>query len=365
MLHVPLAKPLFTPTMREAAVAALENEKFVLGESVFKFEEEFARAHGAKHAVAVASGTLALELTLEALGLSGKTTLTTPQSFIATANAVLRAGGTPRFADIGPDGNLDPAKAAARSDGAAALLPVHLYGTPFDAEGFRAIAEARAIPLIEDACQAHGARTHGRSVGSLGRAAVFSFYPSKNMTVGGDGGMVTTQDEALAALVRKSADCGRVTKYEHDVLGTTARLNTVNAAIGRVQLRELPAWNAERRRVAQRYSKGLEGVGDLELPLVANGTEPVHHMFVVRTHHREGLSQHLRGNGVETGIHYPIPIHLQPLYRARFGFREGDFPVAEAWSRMALSLPMFPTLPDSTVDAIVDLVRAFFAKVSA
>lgn len=358
MQTVPLARPKFTPEMRDAAVAALENEKFVLGESVLRFEEEFARAHGARHAVAVASGTLALELTLDALGLAGRTVLTTPMSFIATANAVLRTGGTPRFSDIAEDGNLDPARA--RADGVAALLPVHLYGRPFDADAFRALADERGIPLVEDACQAHGATHRGRPVGALGTAAVFSFYPSKNMTVGGDGGMVTTNDEALARRVRKAADCGRISKYEHDELGTTARLNTVNAAIGRVQLRHLPRWNEERRRVAARYAKRLAGLGDLRLPHSSAGD--VHHMYVVRTAHRDDLATFLRQHGVETGIHYPIPIHLQPLYRARLGYRPGDYPVAEAWSREVLSLPMFPDLTDAEVDAVAGLVSDFFAK---
>ena len=230
--------------MSDVAIEALQNEKFVMGESVFKFEEEFAKFCGVKRAVSTSSGTFALQLSLQALGISSNDQVwITPMSFIATANSAYLAGATPLFADINPKTfTLDPLKAKERlSDKVKAILPVHLYGYPADMDSILELAENRVV--VEDCCQAHGAKYRNKRVGSLGAVGCFSFYSAKNMTVGGDGGMAVTNDEQLANRIAKLRDCGRISHYEHDMIGLTARLNTVNAAIGRVQLRRLEGWN--------------------------------------------------------------------------------------------------------------------------
>src|SRR5436305_1211041 len=254
---IPLATPIIDAEMKEAALAALENEKLVMGESVHKFEEEFARFCGTKYAVSTASGTTALSITLQALGIShGTEVVTTPFSFIATANAVLHAGAEPVFADVEDSGiNLSPGKARARvGPKTRAIIPVHLYGHPSAMDEFLKISLETGLKLVEDACQAHGAEFGSKRVGSIGEAGCFSFYPAKNMTVGGDGGMITTNNAELAEAAGSIRDCGRDknSKYYMGRIGYTSRLNSINAAIGRVQLRRLHGWNVAKRLVESR-----------------------------------------------------------------------------------------------------------------
>ena len=268
-MKIPLGKPVFDEEMEKAALDALRNERFVLGESVHKFEEEFAKYCGTDYAVSTSSGTDALKIAMLAAGINpGQAVVTSPASFIASANAIIHAQGVPIFSDINPEtNNIDPVKlekiVTAKTK---AVIPVHLYGYPADMDSINDLAEKRDLVVIEDACQAHGASYHGKRTGSLGLIGCFSFYPSKNMTVGGDGGMITTNDEKIAAAAAKLRDCGRKSQYVHDVVGFTSRLNSVNAAIGRVQLRRLDVWNDSRRKAAKMYDSSLEGVGDLVLP---------------------------------------------------------------------------------------------------
>lgn len=349
--------------MIEAASDALRNERMVLGESVFKFEEEFARFIGTKHAVSVSSGTAALQLSLICCGVRGREVVTTPLSFIATANSVVEAGGTPKFADVRvADYNIDPVEAAkAVSGSTAALLPVHFYGRPCDMDPLSDLCEERGIALVEDAAQAHGAIYKGRRVGSIGDVGCFSFYPTKNMTVGGDGGMITTDDGDLAREVSKLRDCGRVSRYVHDKIGFTSRLNSANAAFGRVQLRHLEEWNERRRSVAALYRRRLRDIEGISLPLSEDvDVEPVFHLFVVRCKQRDELVSYLAECGVETGVHYPLPIHLQPVYRELYGYSEGAYPVSESLSKILVSLPIFPALKDEEVSYVCDRIRAFF-----
>src|SRR5438093_3705802 len=269
--RIPIASTIIDAEMREAALSALENEKLVMGESVHKFEEEFARYCGTKYAVSTGSGTAALSITLQALGIShGSEVVTTPFSFIATANAVLHAGAEPVFADVEDSGiNLSPGKARAKiGPKTRALIPVHLYGHAAAMDEFLEITRGTGVKLVEDACQAHGAEFGGKRVGSIGEAGCFSFYPAKNMTVGGDGGMITTDNSELAEAAGSIRDCGRDknSKYYHGRIGFTSRLNTVNAAIGRVQLKRLEAWTQARRWLAERYRKELGNVPDVILP---------------------------------------------------------------------------------------------------
>jgi perosamine synthetase len=363
-----LANPIIDAEMKAAALSALENEMMVMGESVFKFEEEFAQYCGTKYAVSTASGTAALSITLQALNIGhGNEVITTPFSFIATANSIVHAGADPIFADVEESGiNLSPSATRAKiGSKTRALMPVHLYGHPSRVDEFRDLAAEAGLNMIEDACQAHGAEFKGRKLGSIGDAGCFSFYPAKNMTVGGDGGMITTNNEELADAARSIRDCGRDknSKYYHGRIGFTSRLNTVNAAIGRVQLRKLDAWNEARRRLSQQYRKELENVRDIVLPPIDGSMEKaVYHLFVIRTRLRDQVRNRLADNRIEAGIHYPRPIHLQAPYRQMFGYTEGMFPLSESLSSDVLSLPMFPTL---TEDEIVRVCGALKDSLAA
>ena len=355
MARIPLSRPSVTEEMIQAMAQAMRDERLVMGESVFKFEEEFARYIGTDHAVSVSSGTDALILSLLSLNIRVREVITTPMSFIATANAVVHAGGTPVFADVLPDGNIDPAEVRSRRE-TAAVLPVHLYGNPARMDE---IVEAAGpnVKIVEDACQAHGAMYKGKRCGAIGDVGCFSFYTTKNMTVGGDGGMVTTNDERLANDIRKLRDCGRVSRYEHDVFGFTSRLNTANAAFGRVQLRHLDEWNERRRALARRYSERLKDVMDIKLPpLGTRDVVPVFHIYAIRCGDRDALAKQLGDRGVETAVHYPIPIHLQPVYHDAYGFAHGSYPASERMADTVLSLPLFPGLEDKQVDEVCGLI---------
>jgi perosamine synthetase len=354
-------RPVVDEEMLQAALYSLQNEKLVMGESVYKFEEEFARYCGTRYAVSTGSGTAALQIALQSLGIEQRDeVVTTPFSFFATSNAVIHAGAQPRFADVENDGfNLDPAKVEATlTPTTRIIIPVHLYGQPSKMDEFRDLAEDRGISIVEDACQAHGAEYDGKRVGSLGRVGCFSFYTSKNMTVCGDGGMIVTSDEEVADAARSFRDCGRASKYAMSRIGYTSRLNTINAAIGRVQLRKLDGWNKVRRGMANLYRRELSGTEAVELPPNETAKEtPVYHLFVIRSEHRDQLASHLEKNGVEAAIHYPVPIHLQAPYRAGYGYSEGSFPVAEKLAGQVLSLPIHPGITEEQVRTVSRLVR--------
>lgn len=363
-VNIPLAKPIFTKEMEKAAVNALWNEHFVLGESVFKFEEEFARYCGVDYAVSMSSGTDALYIALLALGLSHQDqVVTTPASFVATSNVILHAGAMPKFADIElATYTIDPGKVLRVVNGKTkAVIPVHLYGYPADMDSMNEVSNKKGLYVVEDACQAHGALYRNRKVGSLGDVACFSFYPSKNMTVAGDGGMLVTDDERLASVAAKLRDCGRKSKYVHDMIGYTARLNTVNAAVGRVQLRYLDEWNEKRRRNAETYDRLLSDVPELVLPQEGDEeTRPVYHLYTVRTKKREELKNWLESNGIQCGVNYALPIHLQPVYRELFGFKEGMFPRSEELCETCLSIPMYPELTGREIRRVSGKIQEFF-----
>jgi dTDP-4-amino-4,6-dideoxygalactose transaminase len=363
---IPLMRPVVDEEMLQAAMYSLQNEKLVMGESVFKFEEEFAQYCGTRYGVSTGSGTAALQIALQSVRIGqGDEVLTTPFSFFATSNAVIHAGAEPRFADVENDGfNLDPAKVGATlTPRTCAIIPVHLYGQPSRMDEFRDLAEDKGISIIEDACQAHGAEYDGRRVGSLGDTACFSFYTSKNMTVCGDGGMIVTNDEEVADAARSFRDCGRASKYTMSRIGYTSRLNTVNAAIGRVQLRRLDSWNKIRRGIADLYRRQLEGAPGITLPPAETSKErPVYHLFVVRSTSRDQLAAHLERNGVEAAIHYPVPIHLQTPYRAKYGYSEGSFPIAEKLAGQVISLPIHSSITEEEVRTVSQLVREYTTK---
>lgn len=367
-MDVPLAMPAMTEEMRAEADRVLQEEFFLRGETVDKFERDFAEFVDAEEAVAVSSGTEAIHLSLRAAGVGeGDTVITTPATFIATANCIVRTGANVRFVDVDLETytmDLDHlAEVVAETEDIAAIIPVDLYGYPVDIAAIREIAPD--VTIISDACQAHGAAVRGERVGSIADLTAFSFYPSKNMTVGGDGGMITTNDAELADLARSYADVGRASgdaDYDHVRIGFTARLDTYKAAIGRVQLEHLPDWNARRKTIADRYTNAFGGIDALALP--PNGVDditPAWYFYVVRTDHRDKLKAHLEERGIQTGVHYPTPVHLQPPY-SEMGYSEGDFPASEQWAAEVLSLPVHPHLDDEQVEHVITSVLSFFEE---
>jgi perosamine synthetase len=359
-----LSQPIADREIIDTAVDALQNDRYVLGENVLKFEEEFARYVGTDYAISMSSGTSALTLTWICLGLDpGKEVLTTPFSYQATADSIIYAGGKPRFADISMKNyNLDPHKARkANKKTVQGIQPVHLYGHPADIGELRELCDSKRMWLVEDCCQAHGAKYQGKKVGSLGDAACFSFYPSKNMTVLGDGGITVTNSRKLATKISIVRNGGRISHYRHSMVGVTSRLNSINAAIGRVQLRRLDEWNQKRRELATLYQKYLGGVTQIGLPPEpSHQVEPVYHIYAIRTKRRNQLKAWLEKRGIECGVHYPIPIHLQPAYRKRFGYTRGSFPLTESMSASCLSLPMHPNLSADDVMLVADEIKSFF-----
>lgn len=343
-----------------AMSGVLERTDFVLGEDVKQFETEFARYCEAEHAVGVDNGTAALELALRALGLGpGDEVLVPANSFVATAAAVSFTGATPVFVDVDPATyNIDVGQLERHyGPRTRAVAPVHLYGQPADMDPIMAFAAKNGLLVVEDACQAHGARYKGRRVGSFGHAAAFSFYPGKNLGAYGDGGAVVTDDPRLADEVRVLRNCGQREKYQHIAPAWNHRLDTIQAAVLRVKLRYLDEWNARRAHWAALYDELLAGDG-LVTPARAAYADHVYHLYVVQVGDRNGLQAFLGSNGVATGIHYPVPIHRQPVY-AREGSAKGSYPVAERLANGILSLPMFPELTEGQVRAIAALARAY------
>jgi len=343
----------------DAAVQrVLESCAFILGDEVERFERAFAAYCEAQHAVGVGSGTAALHLALLACGVgAGDEVITTPHTFIATVEAIVRTGATPVFVDINPATyQIDPALIApAITARTKAIVPVHLYGGAADMDRIRAIAAEAQLKVIEDAAQAHGARWRGRRVGTLGDAGCFSFYPGKNLGAYGDGGMVVTNDPAVAARVRLLRDHGRRGKYEHDTLGFGERLDALQAAVLGAKLAHLDDWIARRQRAAARYCALLAGC-PLVLPQDDGGCDSVYHLFVVRVAQRDRLLQQLHAAAIGAGVHYPIPTHRQPALR-HLGHRSGSFPHAEQAANEVLSLPLFPEISEEQLVQVSAVVR--------
>ncbi len=341
-----------------------EKGRYILGEEVSTFEEEFARYCGVRYGVGVNSGTDALYLALKAAGLGpGDEVITVANSFIASALAISFTGAKPLFVDIDPETyHIDPNAMEAllkrrRGKKIRAILPVHLYGQPAEMGSIMEIAKRYDLIVIEDACQAHGAEYQGRRVGSFGAMGCFSFYPTKNLGCYGDGGMVVTDDKKLYERLRLLRCYGEKRKYEHILQGGNSRLDEVQAAILRVKLRYLDRWNETRRAKARLYKKYLNGSG-VVCPVERVGSEPVYHLFVIRTKRRDALKRYLKEKGIETLIHYPIPIHLQKAYRD-LGYRKEALPVTEGFSRQILSLPLFPELSKSEMDEVANQIKIF------
>jgi dTDP-4-amino-4,6-dideoxygalactose transaminase len=354
---------LIGPELDLATSRVIRSGALIGGPEVAAFEHDFAAYCEAPHMVGVGNGLDALTLTLRAWGIGpGDEVICPAHTFIATALAVEAVGATPVLVDVEPDtGLIDAAAiAAALTDRTRAVIPVHLYGHPADMDGIRDALAGHNVRILEDACQAHGARYRGRRAGSLGDAAAFSFYPTKNLGAAGDGGAVTA-DPATAAAVRRLANYGAAAKYEHQELGVNSRLDPMQAAILATKLPWLDAWNARRSALALRYFRALAGVDGLLLPAVRGWAEPVWHVFPIRVPgRRDALQARLAERGVGTNIHYPTPVHLQPCYAGRW--RAGDFPAAEALAQSLLSLPLDPTHSEAEIDHVAAQVRAFFER---
>ena len=347
------------PEIDAAIQRVLEHTQFIQGPEVRDFEEAFARFIGVGEAAGVSSGTAALQLALLACDIGpGDEVITTPHTFYATSEAIAQTGAISVFADICPDTyTLDPAKIeAAITPRTLASLPVHLYGQAADMDEILAIARRHGLRVIEDVAQAHAAEHRGRRCGSLGDLACFSFFPSKNLGCYGDGGLVAGSDPALMARVRRLRDHGRTSKYEHVELGWGARLDALQAAILGAKLPHLEAWTAARRAAAARYNALLADC-DVITPVERPGNRHVYYSYAIRSPRRDALAAHLAAEGIDTVVHYPIPMHLQPAYRL-MGLGPGTFPVAEAVAQQVLSLPMFPELTLEQQQRVADAVRS-------
>ena len=341
--------------------------QYILGARVERFEQEFAQFVGAAHAVGVGSGLDALRLGLLALEIGpGDEVILPANTYIATALAVSEVGATVVLVDCAPATyNIDPtAVAAAVTSRTRALLPVHFTGQAAEMRPLLELARSKNLAVVEDAAQAHGTRYDGRPCGSLGEVACFSFYPGKNLGAYGDGGMVTTNDPTVVQRTRRLRNYGERAKYEHVVKGVNSRLDGLQAAFLSVKLQHLPSWNEARLCHADRYAAELEGVGDLALQKRSGSSTHVYHLFVVETAERDGLREFLTERGIQTGIHYPIPIHLQEAYRD-LGVLPGAFPHAERLARETLSLPMYPELTEEQIDSVTNAIREFFASARA
>jgi dTDP-4-amino-4,6-dideoxygalactose transaminase len=338
----------------------LENTAFVLGPAVEKFERDFASYLGTEHVVGVNNGTAALHLGLLALGVGpGDEVVVPAHTFIATAEAVSHAGARPVFVDVQNEtGNMDPALLErAITPKTRAIIAVHLYGQPADLDEILAIADHHRVPLIEDACQAHGATYRGRRAGTYGALGCFSFYPGKNLGAYGEGGAIATSDPDRAARLRRLRDHGQSARYRHAEVGYNARLEGIQGAVLGVKLRYLDQWNQARRDHAAFYDRELRPLR-LELTGRAAHREGVYHLYVVRTPARAALQESLSARGIQTGLHYPTPLHLQEAY-AGLGYAAGAFPAAERWSSQCLSLPIYPELTEAMRREVVEGVASF------
>jgi dTDP-4-amino-4,6-dideoxygalactose transaminase len=346
--------------VRGAVSRVLRSGWFILGPEVQAFEREFAEALGARHAVSVGNGTDAITLALLGLGIGpDDEVVTSPLSAAFTSLAISRLGARPVHADVEPDTLTLSVDAIARclTRKTRAIVPVHLYGNAADVESILELARDHGLEVVEDACQAHGARLSKGALGTFGKAGAFSFYPTKNLGALGDGGMIVTDDAALADRLRRLRNGGQSSRYVHDEIGFNSRLDELQAAILRAKLPHLEAENVKRRAHASLYQARLRGA-PVELVRVRDGCTSARHLFVVRTRERDRLAEHLKARGVQTLVHYPIPTHLQPAYLG-LGQGEGSCPTAEQAAREILSLPLYPALAPEAVERVASSIREF------
>ncbi len=329
---------------------------FIQGSETAAFEREFAAFCGVAHAIACGNGTDALELALSASGVRpGDEVITVAHTFAATGEAIVRVGAVPRFVDVDPATLLMDVGQVARAINrkTAAVIPVHLYGNYADMTTLMSLAHEHGLKVIEDAAQAHGAIVGGRRAGTVGDAGCFSFYPSKNLGAYGDAGAVVTKSSEIAARIRKLRDHGRTGKYEHEIIGRNSRMDSLQAAFLRIKLHHLDDWNQRRRDLASRYRFLLEDVPEVEMVQALPRADSIYHLFVIQIDDRDAVRERLAESGIGTGVHYPIPVHLQPAFAAVAGLSRVTLPVTERAAKRVLSLPMFPEMEDSDVDWVV------------
>jgi len=370
-MKVPLTKTVINEEMENKLIEAFRNEPFLRGKSVEEFEDHFKKYIGVKYAIAVNSGTSALFLSLLSLGIKeGDKVITTPATYISTADTIISSGADPVFVDIDINTyNMDCNKVEEAiekyGDKIKAIIPVHLYGYPCDMDRINKISSRYDIKIIEDACQAHGAEYNGKKVGSIGEVGVCSFYPSKIMTVGGEGGMVTTNNKNIAEKCRELRDGGRSkdNPYLHNSIGYSARLNTINAAIGEVQLKYLDEWNKNRNKIASLYVNKLNNLGDIKLPLTSDRKyNRVWYLFSIRTKYRDQLKAFLEKHNIYCETYYKIPVHLQPPYK-ELGFKKGMYPNTEKWADEILNIPLYSEMTEKEVNYVISYIKKFYSMI--
>jgi dTDP-4-amino-4,6-dideoxygalactose transaminase len=339
----------------------MANAMFIGGPQVTGFEQEFADFCETRYCAGVASGTDALRFALMAAGIGpGHEVITVPNTFIATSESITQTGATPVFVDVYPDtSNIDVQQIESKiTSKTKAIVPVHLYGQPADMDPILEIAQRYGLEVIEDACQAHGALYKGKKAGSIGLAGCFSFYPGKNLGAFGEAGAVVSNDETLIQKIKVIRDHGQATKYFHDMEGYNGRLDALQAAVLRVKLKKLAAWNQSRRQNAALYTRLLSEIPEIETPVEKDFANSVYHLYVIQTKHRDNLMKHLNEKNIGTGLHYPLPLHQQKAYQ-HAGYRKGDFPVSEKLAGTLLSLPMYPELTEEKIEYVVDSIKNF------
>lgn len=348
--------------LKKAIDEVIDKNSYILGEKVEKFEENFASYCNVKYAAGVSTGTDALELILRAYNIGRSDEVILPvNSFIATASAVTFANAKPVFVDCAESYNINTDDIEKKiTEKTKAIIPVHLYGQPCNMDKILEIANRNNLKVIEDACQSHGAEYKRKKTGSLGYAAAFSFYPAKNLGAFGDAGIVVSNNKNLIEKIKMLRNYGQSVKYHHDLLAFNKRMDAIQAAILDVKLKYLDKWNKQRREAAKEYNielKELEKV--VKKPIEYNDRKHVYHLYVIRTEKRDELENYLTKKGIATGLHYPIPIHLQKAY-SNLGYKEGDFPISEKYSKEILSLPIFPGLTSKKIKFVCDGIKEFF-----
>jgi dTDP-4-amino-4,6-dideoxygalactose transaminase len=360
-VKIPLSKIEIDDEIREAVVSVLDSGKFILGNRTEEFEEKFAKFCNTKYAACVSSGTAALFLSLHSLGIKrGDEVIIPSLSFVATATPIMMHGAIPKFVEVNRRNfTIEPDSIKKQiTEKTKGIIPVHLYGHPANIDPIMKIAKEHSLFVLEDSAQAHGAKYKNKMIGSLGDASCFSFYPSKNLTVCGDGGMITSNDDDFIHKVKILRDHGRTEKYLHKVLGYNLRFNEIQAAIGLVQLKRLNENNKARRKIAKIYSKRLDGVVDI--PMEEKWALHVYHMYTIRMKKRDSLQKALQKVGISTGIHYPVPIHKQPLIPKS---RRINLPITEEIARTTLSLPMYPSLKIEHAEFVARKIVEFLRKI--
>lgn len=351
------------PEIDKAIASILAKTNFIMGEEVAGFERAFAKWLGVKYVIGVSSGTDAIHLGLLALGVkSGDEVITTPHTFTATVEPICWLGAKPVFVDIDPktytiDPDLIEKVITKRTK---VIIPIHLYGHPADMDPITKLAKKYKLKVLEDAAQAHGALYKGKMVGTLGNAAIFSFFPGKNLGAYGDAGAVVTDNKKIADIIKLLRNHGRTEKYTHLEVGYGDRLDTLQAAILLTKLRQLKKWNIGRRKIANIYNHALKNL-PIKLPYPADWAEAVYHLYVIRTDKRNELKDYLKKQGIESGIHYPIPLHLQPAYKY-LGYKKGDFMMSEQAAQEILSLPLYPELNKQQIEFIANSLKKFYSQ---